>query len=311
MNGPPGRTTDRSIRFSLRALLVFVASSTIAAGALIPAFPGNMTALAVRGVTVLVATAALAYFAGRRLDCLVALSAPLVASAVLLVVPQLFAHRGCTASSSAFCGASLRAVGWAIETYYQAHGSYPPAYSVDATGGRLYSWRASISRFVEIRGFDFNRPWNGRENRKLAAIGQPAFHCVGDASPTTDTTFVAVVGPDAGWCGSTPRTLAEFSDPRTAILLLECENSGINWAEPRDITPEVAISLVRDPAKDGVYASFADGHVEFISREISSERLNAMLHCCKRLSVPEDSSASCPGTDEKAGQGAPAQTGGK
>ena len=49
------------------------------------------------------------------------------------------------------------------------------------------------------------------------------------------TSYLAVVGPHTAWSGATPRKLSDFKNPSKTILLVEVANSGIHWAEPRDL----------------------------------------------------------------------------
>ena len=62
------------------------------------------------------------------------------------------------------------------------------------------------------------------------------------------TNYVAVVGPNTMWPGSTPAKLAKEGSDNDKILLIEITNSDINWMEPRDLTLEEAL---RDPAGQG------------------------------------------------------------
>ena len=58
-----------------------------------------------------------------------------------------------------------------------------------------------------------------------------------NAPDATQTSYVAVVGPNAAWAGEKPRKLADFGkDVSHTIMLVEATNSGIAWAEPKDFS---------------------------------------------------------------------------
>ena len=61
---------------------------------------------------------------------------------------------------------------FAILTYQSAYGHFPPAYIADENGTPMHSWRVLILPFLEQRAlydqYDFDEPWNGPNNLKLA-----------------------------------------------------------------------------------------------------------------------------------------------
>ena len=51
------------------------------------------------------------------------------------------------------------------------------------------------------------------------------------------TNYFAVVGPNAAWTGDKPRKLADLGkDAVHTVLLAEMADSGIAWAEPKDLS---------------------------------------------------------------------------
>ena len=92
------------------------------------------------------------------------------------------------------------------------------------------------------KAYDFTEPWDGPKNKKLLARlsrgvclpERPQRRHAGAAQ----TSYVAVVGPNAAWAGEKPRKLARFSgkDASNTIMVVEVADSGIAWAEPRDLS---------------------------------------------------------------------------
>ena len=90
--------------------------------------------------------------------------------------------------------------------------------------------------------YNFSEPWDGPNNKKLLATRVPGV-CLPERpqlsarTALTQTSYVAVVGPNAAWAGEKPRKLADFgNDASHTIMLVEVANSGIAWAEPRDLS---------------------------------------------------------------------------
>ena len=64
------------------------------------------------------------------------------------------------------------------------------------------------------KAYDFTEPWDGPKNKKLSATRSEdvclpeRLQCLASAAP--QTSYVAVVGPNAAWAGEKPRKLADF-----------------------------------------------------------------------------------------------------
>src|SRR5258708_452332 len=86
--------------------------------------------------------------------------------------------------------------------------------------------------------YRLDEPWNRPHNGKLCSEIRPRsmpFIC-----PEQDgdqTTYLAVVGRKTAWPGTRPaKREVDFPDGlRSTILVVEVENSGVQWMEPRDL----------------------------------------------------------------------------
>ena len=111
----------------------------------------------------------------------------------------------------------------------------------------------------------------------------------GSVHPTTQvlsyTSYLAVVGPNTAWPGAKASKLADFADPSKTILVVEVANSGINWAEPRDLYVGQMAAGVNSKSGQGISSAhpggaealFADGHIEFIPDDIDPKKLAEMF----------------------------------
>jgi prepilin-type processing-associated H-X9-DG protein len=204
----------------------------------------------------------------------------------MLLMPH---SRSRPASPQAQCSNNLRQIGMAIDAYCQKYGSLPPAFVADAHGKPLYSWRLLISPELDHKAFydlfHLDEPWNGPHNAKISQAHWDIWLCPSDNVILTHTSYVAVVGPNTAWPGAKTRKLADFADPSKTILVVEVANSGINWAEPRDLYVGQMAAGVNPKSGQGISsghsggaeALFADGHIEFIPDDIDPKKLSEMF----------------------------------
>ena len=143
------------------------------------------------------------------------------------------------------CINNLRQISVVLQAYEQKYGSLPAAYVADANGKPLYSWRVSILPYLNqprlAAAFHYDEAWDSPSNIAVAQTPLSDFQCPddpqfasGSKSPPM-TSYLAVVGPNTAWPGAKPRKLSEIAEPDETILVVEAENSGVNWAEPRDL----------------------------------------------------------------------------
>ncbi|HUT88618.1 MAG TPA: DUF1559 domain-containing protein [Thermoguttaceae bacterium] len=224
-----------------------------------------------------------------------------VALLILFLLPMInFARE---AKRRAQCFNNMKQIALGLHKYDDVYGCFPPAYVAGPDGTPWHSWRVLILPFVEeavlYEQYDFNEPWDGPNNSRLAAQKPHVYTCPSDSgsleSPTTN--YAAVVGPTAAWAGSGPRKLGDFRDGTdSTILLVETAGSGIHWMEPRDLSFDDARTGVHvaGPARiaschfydlgyfyhdesGGANVAMADGTVEFLPERITPATLEAML----------------------------------
>ncbi len=144
------------------------------------------------------------------------------------------------------CADNLRQIAVALQAYHQANGCFPPAYIADKNGKPMHSWRVLILPYLGhddlYKAYDFTQPWDGPKNSRVSALPLRVYACPCEPDArlagAAQTSYVAVVGPSAAWAGDKPR-IAPLDFPGGAsntIMVVEVANSGINWAEPRDLS---------------------------------------------------------------------------
>lgn len=218
---------------------------------------------------------------------------------VLLAVIALLlpARRG--ARSGAFknaCRHKMRDIGFALEQYAKDHGSYPPAYTVDANGKRLHSWRTLLLPYLEeealYKTIDLTKPWDDPVNAAVFKTVVRAYECpsLSFDSEMCRTTYLAIVSPQSCLRGGKSATRQEITDglDKTVIVIEVPENHAVPWMSPQDADEALFADAMRetDPEQQlrwthmgGIgHLLFADGHIEdLVSTDKTLAERRAMI----------------------------------
>jgi len=204
------------------------------------------------------------------------------------------------------CVNNLKQIALALLNYENQHGCFPPAYVPGPDGKPWHSWRVLILPYLEEQAlyakYRFDEPWNGPNNRKVAAsIRTPGVYVCptsGDwQSRGGNTSYFAVVGPKTAWPEARQRRIHDIGDGAgNTILVMEVHGLGVNWMEPKDLDfdriagqtqpGEDPIGTLPHPRGrsffyivDGgvVNVAFADGHVQAIPWGLPGKTLAPLL----------------------------------
>ena len=226
-------------------------------------------------------------FQFRLVHLLVAVT--IVGAVLALLVPAWRAAREAALRSS--CRNNLQQLMVGLHNYHDVYGQFPPAHLCDATGKPAHSWRLLIWPFLGAQPYysqyNFAEPWNGPTNSKLHAVSMPLYRCPGDrSSPPGMTNYVAIVGKGTVWPAPRSVDIADIAaGTSTTLMIVEIAHSDIHWIEPRDL-PVEELAARLDPQHrpqllgnhiGGGMVAYADGHVEMLSRDVTIERLKALV----------------------------------
>ncbi len=135
------------------------------------------------------------------------------------------------------CKANLRAIGLALQGYHADYGCYPPAYTTDASGRPMHSWRALILPYAGEHGlyksYRIDEPWDGPNNARLSGRMPAVYECPAHPHPGR-SSYAVVIGPGTVFPGPSSVSASQIKDPR-ACLVVELGGAGIPWLEPRDL----------------------------------------------------------------------------
>jgi hypothetical protein len=178
----------------------------------------------------------------------------------------------------------------AVANYHETYGCFPPAYVADRDGKPMHSWRVLILPFLEqqelYRAYNFDEPWNGPNNRKLASrIGNIYLRSGLESNQIQTTSFVAVVGPQTMWPGSKPRSRQDLGDgAHDTLMVVEVPEGQFLWMEPRDLEFDNMSFRINDGSGRGLGSRLggarvvsADTTVRTLPDDFDGDKLRAML----------------------------------
>jgi len=208
----------------------------------------------------------------------------IVGLGVALLLPAQ--RRAPQAARRSQCMNNLKQLGVALHNYAAAHNAFPPAYTTDAEGNRLHSWRTLILPFLEdtprYRSIDLTKPWNDPVNVEISKTRVPAYECPSLADGDTRTAYLAVVTPDSCLRADGSRSIDEITDGlRQTLIVIEVDaEHAVPWMMPVDADESVVLRLGPEsnlPHDGGMHAVFADGSVQYLDAEMPAAQRRALI----------------------------------
>ncbi|MGA2799540.1 MAG: DUF1559 domain-containing protein [Thermoguttaceae bacterium] len=152
------------------------------------------------------------------------------------------------AARNAGCIHKLKAFGFALQCYHDANKHFPLVNICDKNGKPLFSWRVQILPMMEYGSIygslKIDEPWNSPHNAKVLSQVLLEYQCPSAHREKNDcfTNYIAIIGAGTAWREDGPVKLSDLPDRGShTIMAVEVVNSGVHWAEPRDLTVEEAL----------------------------------------------------------------------
>lgn len=183
------------------------------------------------------------------------------------------------------CMSQLRQIMLAIRNYEAEHGQLPPAYTVDADGKPLHSWRTLILPYMEetalYEKIDLSRPWDDPANELARESCPDAYRCPGAELEEGKTTYLAVVDTQSVMAGSIQRKMSDVTDgaARTMVLIDAPARQAVHWMSPVD----TGIESMTGPAMDGVMSHRGVIPVAFLDVHVKAMSVQDLVKHCRTM----------------------------
>lgn len=185
------------------------------------------------------------------------------------------------------CSHHVKAIVSAILAYEADHGEFPPAFTVDANGNRLHSWRTLILPYLGenelYKQIDLQKAWNDPVNNAAKETGVAVYHCPSDSDDQHMTRYFAVVDDAAIMTGNTPTKMSDITDSKTSTLLVVegRRDKQVHWMEPNDLQladfVDIELTDQKTVHPGGVLVASASGFVTFINDSMGRDERYARI----------------------------------
>ncbi len=205
-----------------------------------------------------------------------------------LLLPAVQAAR--EAARRMECSNNLKQIALAMHNYHDTYKAFPPAYTVDAAGNKLHSWRTVLLPFMDqaplYDQIDLTKPWDAPENQHVADIRIPGYSCPSDPDGTMAyTNYMVIVGPNTIFDDEKQCRFSDIIDgTANTILVVEVKGQQVPWMEPTDLSfDQMQMAINSAPTEPGSYhpggfqAALADGSVRFIAETVNPTVLRNLI----------------------------------
>ena len=194
------------------------------------------------------------------------------------------------------CSENLQDITLAMLIYEKEHGTLPPAYTVDAAGNPLQSWRVLLLPYLgeeELYGkIKLDEPWDSEYNRQFHDAALDVYQCPSAELSPGETTYTVIVGKKTAFRPGEGKKLADFGPKSRNMILVTESTTPVNWMDPASEVTEIAISgyalesfggewfgsrKIGSPHPGGANFGLRSGAVWFMAETTDSEAFKGML----------------------------------
>lgn len=210
-----------------------------------------------------------------------------VATALVLIALLLPAvHRGREPARRTQCRGHFKQIGLALYNYHDAYGAFPPAFTVDAAGNRLHSWRTLLLPYLNQKllydKIDLSKPWDDPANAFLHQEQVPQFLCPSAITSRGQTTCLALVTSQSVIRPESSCSIKDVKDGTSntlTVIEVDAEHA-VPWMSPYDADEALFLSLgpqskLSHPG--GFHALITDGAVRMLKRDLPADTRRALI----------------------------------
>ncbi len=177
------------------------------------------------------------------------------------------------ASRRSQCKNNLKQIGLALHNYHDKYQAFPPAYTVDASGKPLHSWRTLILPYLDQQALydkiDFSKPWDDPANAEVFKTCPDFYRCPSTTGPSDQATYLAIAGPEGCLSTTHPRPISEITDGTSnTLMVVEVPvANALPWMSPQDADEQLLLSFGEQTQwhhTGGLHGVLADGSVYFL-----------------------------------------------
>jgi type II secretory pathway pseudopilin PulG len=208
----------------------------------------------------------------------------ILATLVALMMPVTRSARPAARSSQ--CKNNLKQIGLALHNYVDSYRALPPAYTVDAQGRPLHSWRTLILPYLDqapLYGkIDLSKPWDDPVNAKAFETEIATYSCPSATFEKCHTSYMAVVGSNACFQPTAPRKLSEITDnhAQTWMVIEADPKLAVHWMSPLDADDTVLFGFgpkSKMSHAPGTHVLLVDGTIRVVPGEMSEAERRALI----------------------------------
>jgi len=199
------------------------------------------------------------------------------------------------------CQNNLKQIALAIQNYQTVHDALPPAYTIDANGKPLHSWRTLILPYLDheqlYEMIDLSKPWNDPANAAARETTVNEFACPAADLPPGHTTYMGMVASTAAMLPTESRPLSDITDDHAETLLVieVSTDKAVHWMAPKDVGRRFLLSFGTDAElahPGGTQGAFIDGTVQFLPTDISDTNRRAIISIAGGDSTQDETAAN-------------------
>ena len=206
-----------------------------------------------------------------------------IAVVIALMLPAV--RHNPSAKRRAQCKINLRQIGLALNNYHDRYHAYPPAYTIDAHGKPLHSWRTLLLPYLDYRALykkiDLAKAWDDPVNAEAFKTNVIAFHCPSFDGPMNHTTYMAVVGSRSCFRSTQPRQLSEITDRHadTLMVIEVASDKTVPWMAPVDANEQLILDFGPKTKLNHreTHALFVDGTVRYLDADLEPAARRALI----------------------------------